>query len=78
MNIVIDYDKNKVFFYSGDNENPSNTNKNSQPFYKNKIFIIIAIFVVALIIAIILFYFLFHKKEQGNFGISGAETLLEN
>ena len=82
MNIVIDYDKNKVFFYSGDNENPSNTNKKSQPskqpFYKNKIFIIIAIFVVALIIAIILFYFLFHKKEQGNFGVSGAETLLEN
>ena len=82
MDIVIDYEKNKVFFYSGDNENPSNPNTNkkttSEPFYKKKIFIIIAIIVAVLIIAIILFYFLFHKKEQGNFGVSGAETLLEN
>ena len=83
MDIVIDYEKNKVFFYSGDNENPSNPNTNQkktpkEPFYKNKYFIIIAIIVVVLIIAIIIFYFLFHKKEQANFGISGAETLLEN
>ena len=70
IDIVIDYDKKKVFFYSGTSNTPT---KNSGI---SKIIIIISIIVGVLILGAILFYFLFHKKEKVNIETSGAETLL--
>ena len=74
IDIVIDYDKKKVFFYSGTFNTTSTTSNTKSG--TTKLIIIISIIVGVLILGAILFYFLFHKKEKVNIETSGAETLL--
>ena len=74
IDIVIDYDKKKVFFYSGTFNTTSTTSNTKSG--TTKLIIIISIIVGVLILGAILFYFLFHKKEKVDIEASGAETLL--